>query len=233
MASQLQELIERWFAEAPVRAAGPDRLELIIDDATLSIGVQEVSEGVAELAVMWQAPAWLVSGESEAMPALPELAQATAQSRSGLLRCQAATGGIEVRMTVYLEGISRQSFTAAVAEVGRAYRSLERTVADFEGQRESLAEAEKVLAEAQAAAARSEQQLQSAQAEPAPVAPASDTCVNCGAEMPSGMRFCSACGTAAPQPGEAPHPPSGVCSACGTANPPEFKFCSKCGKGLS
>ena len=203
MAEQLQELIQRWFTGPPVRAAGPDRLELTIDAGTVLVEAREAGEGVAELAATWRAPDWLASRESEAMPRLDELAEAIAQQRSGLLRCHLAGGSVEVRMTVYLEGISRQGLTEAVAEVGRAYTALERTARDIEGQRGAIAEAEKALAEARAAVDQATQAAQAAQAQ-----------------------------AAAPPPAP-PAPAVGTCPACGTVNPPEYRFCTKCGGALA
>ena len=45
------------------------------------------------------------------------------------------------------------------------------------------------------------------------------TCSNCGAENPSGQKFCGECGTAL----------AATCSSCGAANPPGQKFCGECG----
>jgi class 3 adenylate cyclase/tetratricopeptide (TPR) repeat protein len=48
------------------------------------------------------------------------------------------------------------------------------------------------------------------------------TCSNCGAENPSGQKFCGECGTQL----------AVTCSACGTANPPGQRFCGECGSPL-
>jgi len=204
MAEQLQELIQRWFTGPPVQAAGAGRLELTLDGGSAQIEAREVADGVAELAATWRAPDWLASRESEAMPRLDELADAIAQQRSGLLRCQVAGAAVDVRMTVYLEGISRQSLTEAVAEVGRAYMALERLTRDIEGQRGALAEADRALTEARAAVEQAAQVAETARAQPA-----------------------------APPPAAPPPPAAGVCPACGTANPPDFKFCTRCGGALA
>ena len=205
MAEQLQELIQRWFTGPPVKAAGAGQLELSLEGGSVPVAAQEVAEGVAELATTWRAPQWLAARESEVMPRLDELAAAIAQERSGLLRCQVAgDGGVEVRMTVYLEGISRQTLTDAVAEVGRAYTALERIAGQMEGQRGALAEAERALVEARAAVDQATQAAETARAQ-----------------------------ASGPPPAAAAPPAAGVCPACGTANPPEFKFCTKCGGALA
>ena len=203
MAEQLQELIQRWFTGPPVQTAGAGRLELTLEGGSVQVEAREVADGVAELAATWRAPDWLTSRESEAMPRLDELVEAIAQQRSGLLRCRVAGAAVDVRMTVYLEGISRQSLTEAVAEVGRAYTALERLTRDIEGQRGALAEADRALADARAAVEQAAQVAETA-AQPA-----------------------------APPPAAPPPPAAGVCPACGTANPPAFKFCTKCGGALA
>jgi len=204
MAEQLQELIQRWFTAPPVQAAGAGRLELTVDGGSVTAEIREVADGVAEVVATWRAPEWLASRESDAMPRLDELAEAIAQQRSGLLRCQVAGAAVEVRMTVYLEGISRQSLTEAVAEVGRAYRALEGLTRDIEGQRGALAEADRALAEARATVEQATQAAETARTQ-----------------------------AAAPPPAAPPPPAVGVCPACGSQNPPDFKFCTRCGGALT
>ena len=204
MAEQLQELIQRWFTGPPVQAAGAGRLDVTLDGGSAQIEAREVAEGVAEFAATWRAPDWLASRESEAMPRLDELAEAIAQQRSGLLHCRVAGAAVDVRITVYLEGISRQSLTEAVAEVGRAYTALERLTSDIEGQRGALAEADRALTEARATVEQATQAAETTRAQ-----------------------------AAAPPLAAPPPPAAGVCPACGTANPPEFKFCTKCGGALA
>jgi class 3 adenylate cyclase/tetratricopeptide (TPR) repeat protein len=48
------------------------------------------------------------------------------------------------------------------------------------------------------------------------------TCSNCGADNPSGQKFCGECGTAL----------AATCGVCGSANPPDQKFCGECGSPL-
>src|SRR5437588_4124431 len=49
-------------------------------------------------------------------------------------------------------------------------------------------------------------------------------CGSCGADNPTGFRFCGSCGTALG---------GGGCSACGFANPAGQRFCGNCGGPLS
>ena len=48
-------------------------------------------------------------------------------------------------------------------------------------------------------------------------------CSSCGAENPTGKRFCGDCGTAL----------AVTCAACGAESPPEKKFCGECGSPLA
>jgi class 3 adenylate cyclase/tetratricopeptide (TPR) repeat protein len=48
------------------------------------------------------------------------------------------------------------------------------------------------------------------------------TCANCGAENPSGQKFCGACGTGL----------AVICSSCQATNPPGQRFCGDCGTPL-
>src|SRR4029077_11497922 len=47
-------------------------------------------------------------------------------------------------------------------------------------------------------------------------------CARCGAENPSGMKFCGQCGA----------PLTSACPFCGATNPPEHRFCGQCGTPL-
>ena len=47
-------------------------------------------------------------------------------------------------------------------------------------------------------------------------------CQRCGADSPTGMRFCGQCGAAL----------GATCSSCGSGNPPEHRFCGQCGTPL-
>jgi class 3 adenylate cyclase/tetratricopeptide (TPR) repeat protein len=49
------------------------------------------------------------------------------------------------------------------------------------------------------------------------------TCADCGAENPTGQRFCGSCGSAL----------AALCSSCGAVNPPGQRFCGDCGSALT
>lgn len=56
-------------------------------------------------------------------------------------------------------------------------------------------------------------------------------CPTCGAEQPTGAKFCNQCGARLPE--LLPALPPGACARCGAANPPASKFCAECGAPLS
>ncbi len=58
-------------------------------------------------------------------------------------------------------------------------------------------------------------------------------CPNCGAPVPAGSQFCSACGAQQPAPA-APQTPDGsvFCPNCGAAMPEGTKFCARCGSKI-
>ena len=49
------------------------------------------------------------------------------------------------------------------------------------------------------------------------------TCSTCGAENPSGQKFCGSCGS----------PLAAVCPSCGSSNPAGQRFCGECGTALA
>jgi ribosomal protein L40E len=56
-------------------------------------------------------------------------------------------------------------------------------------------------------------------------------CPSCGADQPTGARFCNQCGARLP---DAPvELPAGTCARCGAVNPPSSKFCAECGAPLA
>lgn len=57
-------------------------------------------------------------------------------------------------------------------------------------------------------------------------------CPNCGAEVETGVLFCSSCGTEMPKPSVVMQ--EGIyCPECGAVVPVDSKFCTSCGKPLS
>lgn len=54
--------------------------------------------------------------------------------------------------------------------------------------------------------------------------PSPKNCLECGADLVPGAKFCPQCGAAVPEQPK--------CSSCGTALDPSFKFCPRCGTRL-
>jgi len=69
-----------------------------------------------------------------------------------------------------------------------------------------------------------------------PIALPTQRCLNCGAELPAGSRFCGKCGAQLqpPAPAIAPAISTTVtCPECKTDNPQRNKFCNRCGASLA
>jgi hypothetical protein len=127
------ESVPRWLAGTTVILVGDDVLRLpVSDDRQVSIQVEEGSDDTVTFVGQWTAPP-LFTGSTAPIP-LMNLAAAAAAPRSGLLRCQPTPGGVEIRMTVYLEGLSRHDFLDALGEVGRSYEFLVSAAHEFESQ---------------------------------------------------------------------------------------------------
>lgn len=131
------EFVPRWLAGTTVILVGDDLLRLpVSNDGQVSIQVEEGPDDVVTFVGQWTAPP-LFTGSTTPIP-LTNLAAAAAAPRSGLLRCQTTPGGVEIRMTVYLEGLSRHGFLDALGEVGRSYEFLVSAAQEFESQLQLL-----------------------------------------------------------------------------------------------
>ena len=90
----------------------------LLSGGELPLEVRSADANTASLATLWRA------GQTSDPARLAELAEMVAAQRQGALRCTPTADGVEITNTIYLEGISRQSFTSAVYELGRAYEQL-------------------------------------------------------------------------------------------------------------
>ncbi|TQF02384.1 hypothetical protein E6W39_08990 [Kitasatospora acidiphila] len=157
------ELIARWGADGPVRGV-PGGLSVTFEGMTpAEITAQEKSPDEVELVLEWHPP-WRPGDAAASLFPLDRLAHACAQARSGLLHCTATSQAIQVRMTLYLEGLSRQSFVGVAAEMARAVTFLDEVGAEAGTQASELQEAERLMAEAQRSLEEAESKVASAPA---------------------------------------------------------------------
>ncbi len=152
MSSDLDMLVERWCPGGGVTASGPGRLMLRLPSGdALPVELHALSEDEAELVARWSPPPVLEPGGASP----EELADAATMLAPGLLSCEPGEDGVSIRLPLFLEGLSRQVFLGAVADVGRAYSILELSAAEGERRRAeverarfAIAEIEEELAEA-------------------------------------------------------------------------------------
>ena len=149
--TELQELLRRWTVDGPVRR-NRGRLDVVTDEGgTVPLDVAEISPEEVELVGRWAAPAWWAGTTSAYLPSLRQLADGVVAQRSGLLRAEVEGDTVVLRMTLYLDGASRQTFAAAATEVARAHALLDGATRDLQPQLAAIAEAEREVAATQAA----------------------------------------------------------------------------------
>jgi hypothetical protein len=165
--TQLDDLIQKWSSES-VASTGPGELLLRTPGSDSVVGrAEETPDGNAELRADWT-PNGSLGSDAEA---LEGLAQAAMMMRSGLLTCAAAHGRVEIRMPVYLEGLSRQEFLGAVAEVGRAHWLLASSAAELLAQRAIVTRLESAdVAAVYEQVQKAQRELDALAATPAPAA---------------------------------------------------------------
>ena len=232
----IEDTLKRWCQEESLSFAAQQE-----QDATLACAV--TLPGAPPLSVAVRAPAShpgrILVGNTAQMP-LPEelvrdpeasqrltaLLERVAASRSLLVDCALLPGQgelkAEIAVTLHEEGMSKQSFLAALEEVRKVERVISweleslalalgmmsevySRVADITARTEALAtDAASAVAEAEAAAALTEPpppavEPSQPQVETAVVAEQSDAssdvfCPNCGQQMRPDARFCRSCG---------------------------------------
>jgi hypothetical protein len=115
----LRAMVAQWDA-GPIQATGERQLTVdgLRGDA-LTVDVEPAGDDAVLLRAAWK--------PQEPLDAdLGGLAQIATQRGRGELLCQARGNGIDIRQTLWLQNLSRQSLTVAVYEVVRAYERLER-----------------------------------------------------------------------------------------------------------
>jgi ribosomal protein L40E len=137
------------------------------------------------------------------MPLPPEVAALSAESvarefeirdavaaidlaRVGIMSCSLGAAGddlrIEIDVIIYADGFSRHALNAAVQDIVKAYRSIERRLDE--------------LTFAAIVAASPSESVPDAEMATAESATTALKCVACGATNPDGSRFCNRCGAA-------------------------------------
>jgi len=184
MTQNFEDILARWGNTAGLSRGAGASLTYQTNEGSVEIQAAESPE-VVQLSHVWQAPAWLARNEPGYLPSLTELARSFANQRDALLSATANGDSISIVMPLYLEGISRQAFMSAVAEVARTVVALDALAADLDTHRGAISRAQ---AETQQAPAY----------EPEPVqqtVPTANVCRGCGKTLAEGMRFCDNCGT--------------------------------------
>jgi hypothetical protein len=224
--ASLQEVIDAWGQSGPLSRSGPSTLLCRIGAGAVAVDVTSEGPDFARLSATWEAPAWLITRESSLLPSVADLASGLEFQGGALLTAASTERGVQVSAPLYLEGLSRQSFVTAVAEVARAVGSLTRVAADLDAQRPALAEAERSMAEAQKAMDEANAALREAEAEAQARAPAEAQAAVQAATQITGQ---------GPSPAQATSAQGGgaICASCGTANAAGVRFCTRCGQPLA
>jgi hypothetical protein len=140
----------------------------------------------------------------------------------------AADGGppaLELRLAVYRDGFSRQALNAAIVELAKAHRSIERRL-------QVGIEAMRLAEESRGWLEEHERTLAELQVETEPVATptvqaAAMSCARCGAALLPGDRFCGSCGAPVATAPLTERPTT--CATCGASLAEGARFCSSCG----
>jgi hypothetical protein len=164
-----------------------------------------------------------VQRDPEGREQVATLLERTAASRSGLIDCRLVDGdgksSAEVSVTLYGDGLTKQSFLSALTEISKVRRVVAwgldnmalamDTLTDMSAmvqETEALASEISKVAEGMEEAVAAEEaappppDAAPATSAPAPQAPSPPTparrfCSNCGREAKPGQRFCIGCGT--------------------------------------
>jgi hypothetical protein len=140
----LDALAERWCPGAGVTATGPGQLSYRLPSGDLlAVELHAVSDDEAELVAWWSSPP-VVDPDADT-PA--DLAAAAMLLGPGLLSCEVSEEGIAIRLPLFLDGLSRQAFLGAVADLGRAYTMLDLSAAEGARRRAEVERARLAIAE--------------------------------------------------------------------------------------
>jgi hypothetical protein len=218
--TELRERIERWCREESLELAiakddegGLDCTLPAIGEPPLAITVRSAAEGPGRLLLAhtfeFAVPNELAS-DAQGAERFSALAEGIALARSALVECRPSWGqgraAAEVAVTVFAEGLTKQSFLTGFDEVRKVGVLLGKELEAASLSAGVLAEVQGIIA--QSAAIGSSAAPEAAQTEAAapvvaeaaavvaeqPAAAPDVFCPNCGAQVRSGARFCRSCG---------------------------------------
>jgi hypothetical protein len=148
--------LDRWCASGPVRVSPDGSLQVVLRAADpVEVSLVATASDEAALVATWSAPMWLAAPTNPLLPALEDMAQATAAQGSALLDCVVVGAEVRIRLPLYLEGMSRHTFLEAACDLARAHIALASAAAALGERRDELDQVARTIAEADTAAAAS------------------------------------------------------------------------------
>jgi hypothetical protein len=184
--------LDRWCASGPVRLSPDGSLQVVSRAADpVEVSLVATASNEAALVATWSAPMWLAASTNPQLPALDEIARATAAQGSALLDCVVAGAEVRIQLPLYLEGMSRHTFLEAACDLARAHIALASAVAALGERRNELAQVNRTIAEADAAAAASTRNS---------FRPAPETATAASFDVPAGTFATSSSNEAMPMP---------------------------------
>lgn len=163
--------LDRWCTSGPVRVSRHGSLEVVLRGADpVEVSLIAAAPDEAALVATWSAPWWLAQRTNAGSPALEEMARATAAQRSALLDCIIVGAEVQLRLPLYLEGMSRHTFLEAACDVARARIALAAAAAALGDADDEPDRVARTMAEANATAAANARSRSDRPAESAPAA---------------------------------------------------------------
>jgi hypothetical protein len=139
---ELETQIQRWCRDGIVTAAGGGMLDIVLrDGGQIRASIASTAPDEGELRATWAA-----SGVAASM--IGDLVRTAALLCSGLVRLEAQDAVVQISVPLFLDGLSRQSFLAAAADLGHAGEVLASSARALDDNRSSLEAAQRALAEA-------------------------------------------------------------------------------------
>lgn len=124
MTQPVDALVQQWANTATVRAAGPRLLSVQVAYAAVPVALVETAHDELELRAHWTAPPELAADPDR----LNALATRTTFARAGQLRCTAVGAAIDIAYPVHRDGLTRNKFYDAAAEVAKAAVMIDESV---------------------------------------------------------------------------------------------------------